>query len=104
MFLLRTCPNCKQKCIDPLKFHKGENYQCPNCHYYISVPIIFSLISFLIIGSPWIVELFGYEMVLFKMFPKFSYFTMLAAFTYWAIGHKTDAMIFPLDAQDYIDV
>lgn len=103
MFLIRSCPNCKQKCINPLQFHKGENYQCPNCHYYISVPIIFSLISFLIIGSPWIVELFGYEMVFVKIFPNFPTFVLVVAFISWSIGHKVDAMIFPLDAQEYID-
>lgn len=101
--MLRDCPNCKNKCINPLAFDKMQSYQCPTCHYYVFVPTIFTFFVALFLSSSWIVTLFGYELIFDRIFPHFSSFVLLVVFIYWLFGHKLDAMILPLRAKEHID-
>lgn len=103
MSILRTCPNCKQKCINPLQFDKNQSYQCKNCHHYVFVPTVFMYLMLAFLSLPWIVEIFGYQLIFYKIFPNFSYFVIATLFIYWAFGYKIDGFIFPLKSVKNID-
>jgi hypothetical protein len=92
--LLRNCPCCKKRVIQPLDFKKFEPYSCPHCSTIVGVLVI-SVIGF-------IMTLLLIQQIFYKLdYVAVGHIVLIMLFFYWCFSTKIDAMLLPLiEVQD----
>lgn len=87
--LIKDCPCCKKRVIQPLDFKKYEPYQCQHCHTSITASSI-SVIGFT-------TTLLLLQHIFYQLdYDIIGHMVCVMMFFYWCFSTKIDAMLFPL--------